>query len=352
MLTVEERRDRMVANWAPLRARLFGIDTLTIGWDELNALVGGLPESATKHQAFWFGERSRWPAYRTADVVVGKSVTFVRFDGAPARRSPTRAVTATSAVATHPACSSGPADIVLVGCVKEKLDHPAAARDLYVSPLFAKERAYAEASGVPWFNLSAEHGLVAPDEVLAPYDLRLSKTSVDYRRAWGSRVVQRLGDVAGPLDGKRIEVHAGSAYIDPIKSLLAQHGASVVDPLAGLTFGPRLAWYKSGGALSPVPLAPANAETSQIAPDAAEYVRIDRPVIITTPRRSENVFHRFSTADEIGHLVLHGDAGKHSAAVDKEADEFTAAFLTPAAAMDAALPQRLDLAALDRLGRT
>lgn len=87
--------------------------------------------------------------------------------------------------------------------------------------------------------------------------------------------------------------------------------------------------------------------------DAFSAVIVDRPVIITTPRRSQNVFrHRFSTAHEIGHLLLHGDSVEHSAAVEKEADEFAAAFLTPAAAMDAALPQRLDLAALDRLGRT
>lgn len=87
--------------------------------------------------------------------------------------------------------------------------------------------------------------------------------------------------------------------------------------------------------------------------DAFSVVIVDRPVIITTPRRSANVFrHRFSIAHEIGHLLLHGDSGEHSAAIEKEADEFAAAFLTPAAAMDSALPQRLDLAVLDRLGRT
>lgn len=87
--------------------------------------------------------------------------------------------------------------------------------------------------------------------------------------------------------------------------------------------------------------------------DAFSVVIVDRPIIITTPRRTENVFkHRFSIAHEIGHLLLHADTGEHSAAIEKEADEFAAAFLTPAASMDAALPQRLDLAALDRLGRT
>lgn len=87
--------------------------------------------------------------------------------------------------------------------------------------------------------------------------------------------------------------------------------------------------------------------------DAFSVVIVDRPIIVTTPRRSQNVFrHRFSIAHEIGHLLLHGESSEHSAAIENEADEFAAAFLTPAAAMDEVLPQRLDLAALDRLGRT
>lgn len=87
--------------------------------------------------------------------------------------------------------------------------------------------------------------------------------------------------------------------------------------------------------------------------DAFSAVIVDRPLIITTPRRSQNVFrHRFSIAHEIGHLLLHADSGEHSNAIEKQADEFAAAFLTPASSMDSALPHRLDLAALDRLGRT
>lgn len=87
--------------------------------------------------------------------------------------------------------------------------------------------------------------------------------------------------------------------------------------------------------------------------DAFSAFIVDRPIIVTTPRRTENVFrHRFSVAHEIGHLLLHADTTDVSAEAEKEADEFAAAFLTPAASMDAALPQRLDLAALDRLGRT
>lgn len=87
--------------------------------------------------------------------------------------------------------------------------------------------------------------------------------------------------------------------------------------------------------------------------DAFSVVIVDRPIVITSPRRTQNVFrHRFSIAHEIGHLLLHADSSEHSAAIEREADEFAAAFLTPATTMDVALPQRLDLTALDRLGRT
>jgi Zn-dependent peptidase ImmA (M78 family)/transcriptional regulator with XRE-family HTH domain len=87
--------------------------------------------------------------------------------------------------------------------------------------------------------------------------------------------------------------------------------------------------------------------------DAFSATIVERPIVVTTPRRTENVFrHRFSIAHEIGHLLLHADSDEQSAAIEREADEFAAAFLTPAAVMDAVLPQRLDLAALDRVGRT
>ena len=261
-----------MSDWEPLRARLDGVDALTLAWDELDALVGGLPASATRYSAFWSGDRSTWSGFRATEVVVGEAVTFVRYDGAPVRRSAVRPATASSrVVAPEVAHASGRADLVLVGCVKEKLDRPAAARDLYISPLFAKERAYAERSGAPWFILSAEHGLVAPDELLAPYDLRLSTTPIEYRRAWGARVVKRLVQAVGSLDGTVIEVHAGSAYANPIRALLQERGAIVREPLAGLRLGPRLAWYKDG-ALSAAEVEPREPVESPSVADAAAYV--------------------------------------------------------------------------------
>ena len=62
---------------------------------------------------------------------------------------------------------------ILVACCGPKLDHAAPARDLYTSDLFTKSRAYAERNGCGWAILSAKHGIVLPDEVIAPYDVTL-----------------------------------------------------------------------------------------------------------------------------------------------------------------------------------
>lgn len=68
----------MAADWSALRLRLGTAQTLRISWDELDALVGGLPQSAYNHKAFWSGDRPGWHGWRTTNVRVGHEVTFVR----------------------------------------------------------------------------------------------------------------------------------------------------------------------------------------------------------------------------------------------------------------------------------
>ena len=134
-------------------------------------------------------------------------------------------------------------DIVLVGCVKSKRSVPAPAKDLYISPLFTYERRHAEAAGCPWFILSAEYGLVAPEEWLSPYERYLPDTPASYRLAWGSWVAERLEMLSGPLTRKVVEVHAGSTYTNVLTPPLRAKGAVLRFPLAGLSMGRRLQWY-------------------------------------------------------------------------------------------------------------
>jgi hypothetical protein len=235
-----------MADWSLLRSALGRVnESVRYTWDELDALVGGLPASATNHRAWWSGDRPHVNAWRlagftVANLVPGREVTFVRTR--PRSTPGAGAATSGRTGAPQPDAVKAPT-MLLVACVKEKLSVPAAARDLYVSSLFRKERDYAERSGLPWFILSAEHGLVAPDEWLAPYERYLPDTPSAFRQAWGIWVAERLDLLAGPLRAQVIEIHAGSAYIDPVRGHLATKGASVLEPLAGLTMGQRLAWY-------------------------------------------------------------------------------------------------------------
>jgi hypothetical protein len=83
--------------------------------------------------------------------------------------------------------------VALVSCVKSKQNQPAPAKDLYTSPLFRNLRKYAEDNTDRWYILSAEHGLVDPDQILAPYEKTLNNARKDERLAWAvaSRVVWR-----------------------------------------------------------------------------------------------------------------------------------------------------------------
>ena len=79
-----------------------------------------------------------------------------------------------------------------------------------MSPLWVARRCYAERSGKPWMILSAQYGLVNPEEEIETYDLALARLSAAERADWGRRVVSALEERFGVLDGWLFEVHAGA----------------------------------------------------------------------------------------------------------------------------------------------
>jgi hypothetical protein len=133
--------------------------------------------------------------------------------------------------------------VILVGCVKLKLERRAAAKDLYCSPLWKRRRRYAEGSGCPGLILSAKYGMLDPETRISPYDLALGDLSALERRAWGERVVGELEDRFGSLAGTTLEVHAGAAYRRAIEPGVTERGGTVIAPVAGLGMGKQLAWY-------------------------------------------------------------------------------------------------------------
>ena len=144
-----------------------------------------------------------------------------------------------------------PRRVGLVGCVKEKAPSRRAARDLYTSKLFEGRRRYVESTCDTWWILSAEHGLVDPDELLDPYDTPLKSARRDDRRRWSNRVLAAIDTRVGLVVGDVIEIHAGAEYRDSGLVLgLGERGISVVNPTEGMGIGTQLRFYKLEAARS------------------------------------------------------------------------------------------------------
>jgi hypothetical protein len=126
----------------------------------------------------------------------------------------------------------------LVSCVKLKAAEPRHAKDLYVSPLFRALRAYAEASAEKWFILSAKHGLVHPETVVAPYERTLMKMRSAERHEWANRVSAALTPIL--QSGDEVIMLAGERYREGLLPWLSYRGVNVTIPLAGLKMGQQL----------------------------------------------------------------------------------------------------------------
>jgi hypothetical protein len=122
--------------------------------------------------------------------------------------------------------------VVLIGSAGETASGPVRVADLFRSAGFVRAREHALHSGAPWFVLSAKHGLLEPDDVVAPYDLQLGDSSTIYRSAWGEWVAAQLGERVR-LSGTTVEVHGGVDFAQPLRQPLARRGAALELPLPG-----------------------------------------------------------------------------------------------------------------------
>lgn len=241
-----------------------------------SALRGGVPDDVRKH---WVDvDGVRWPPKQALTLATGVDASeftshralglFERLGfraspwGTGQPRAGTDVPTAVRPTVVAPvetgaqrspgmaACAD--ADIVLVGCSRSKAVGASSAAEIFTGAAFRKARDLAIRSGKPWYVISAKFGLLHPDEVIAPYDVYLPKQSPRYRSAWAQWVVAQLSE-RHRMQGVVIEAHAGIAYCEPLIGPLAQAGATLTQPLAGLGLGRRLAWYGGAGGDKPVP---------------------------------------------------------------------------------------------------
>ena len=129
--------------------------------------------------------------------------------------------------------------MIFVACVAAKATEPRPAGELYCSVWFQKARAWTLSRGSSWRILSAEHGLVHPDEVIAPYNTTLNTMPAAARRAWARRVLHQLDAELAPC---HVTILAGRRYREHLLAPMMSRGFSVDVPMAGLGIGQQLAW--------------------------------------------------------------------------------------------------------------
>lgn len=135
--------------------------------------------------------------------------------------------------------------VAVVGCSAIKADTPAHAREFYRSPLFKAALAYAEARTKHVVVVSAYYGIVQLDQVLQPYDLKLTALRKRDREDWGARTVDPLTRFNGtpPI----LLLLCGEAYADAI--LHGAHWHNLPRPMTPMAkmkgVGNRIAWLNA-----------------------------------------------------------------------------------------------------------
>ncbi|MEZ0209032.1 MAG: DUF6884 domain-containing protein [Candidatus Paceibacterota bacterium] len=130
--------------------------------------------------------------------------------------------------------------VVLISCVSTKLEKKAKASDLYISPLFKMNYAYAKMlKPTSIYILSAKYGLLNPDTIIEPYNETLNTMKNAQIKDWAIDVIDQM---EGKIDFKKDEIIflAGERY----RKFLMPLCRNAKVPLLGLGIGKQLGWLK------------------------------------------------------------------------------------------------------------
>ncbi len=130
--------------------------------------------------------------------------------------------------------------IVLISCVSTKLPYKAKAKDLYISPLFKMNIAYAHTlKPKNIFILSAKYGLIDLEKIIYPYNQTLNTMRVEEIKKWAEKVKKQMD---GKIDHKKDEIIflAGEKY----RKYLIPYFSKIQIPLQGLSIGKQLQFLK------------------------------------------------------------------------------------------------------------
>ena len=121
-----------------------------------------------------------------------------------------------------------------------KRAHATEAQYVYDSALFTKALDYAKKHCDACFILSAKYGLVAPNQVISPYEETLNAQPRTARAKWAEKVWEDLR--LNLHRGDQVVLLAGERYREFLVPKIIQHGCEVEVPMEGLGIGRQLQW--------------------------------------------------------------------------------------------------------------
>ena len=135
-------------------------------------------------------------------------------------------------------------DLGLVSCAKSKKNYRCKASEMYSpSALFRKAYSYALKKYDVVAILSAEYGLLLPDDEIDPYELTLKRMDRKKRMEWSDKVFKQMKEKLDLGKINRAFFHAGKEYREFLIPKLEGIGVQCIVPIEGLSLGRQLAWY-------------------------------------------------------------------------------------------------------------
>ena len=126
--------------------------------------------------------------------------------------------------------------IGLIACGSKKRNTPCQAKDLYISSLFVATRRYVEKRTLRWAILSAKHGVLLPEQLVQPYNVRLGSLPARSKKVWAERTREQLLSL---FPGETFLVLAGQDYFQAVE------GLPYARPIPeGFRIGQQIAWLK------------------------------------------------------------------------------------------------------------
>jgi hypothetical protein len=216
-----------------------------------------------------------------------------------------------------PAAPTGPSPtkafehpiLALISCTKSKASQARAAAELYQpSVWFSYAYQYAPLVADKILILSAKHGIVRPEQVLAPYDETLQGSSQVERETWADMVYPQLRATSEYREAKSIVWLAGEDYRNELLARVRSDGKRSLVPMQGLRQGEQVSWLKAQ--VEGRPTSPLARREERVIPSPAK-ARATTPG--TAPRADD--FRRVLTdlkakARRDGHTVLEISAGE------------------------------------------